>query len=502
MTRKKSRTPKPTPSTADLTQAALDRYRPIFSAEDFAALLTELNQPLLQALRVNPLKTDAHTALPAWAQRYGWQVQPVPYCDHGWWIHSAQTPISQTPEHRLGFYYIQDAASMLPVELFDFPEHPPLILDLAASPGGKTTHIIAKTGDRGLVIANDSSRERLTALRIVLANWSAYGTAMTNFPGEKYGKWFPETFDRVLLDAPCSMENLRSTESHPMRPITARERTSLAGRQARLLASALQAVRTGGQVVYSTCTLALEEDEGVLDAVLKQFHGLIQVDDITPRLPSPAPGLTSDGARVYDPAVEHSARLWPHRFHTSGFFSARLTKLAALPGAKEAPPARSLERIGWVEMDDREANTLYHKIADLYGFDLPAALKAARTALWKFGNAIYAIPLDYLNRFASLPVQGLGLLLGEDVPEGFAPSHEFCSRYGAAFSGSKINLLDEQVSPWLRGEDVPLVSANYSNGQMVILVDSIGRNLGRGRIAPQKIKNLLPHRMLQPGSPG
>lgn len=496
MTRKKSRMPKPAPSAADLTQAALERYRPIFSGEDFAALLAELDQPLVSALRVNPLKAVAGTALPAWAERYGWQVQPVPYCDHGWWISSAQTPISQTPEHHLGLYYIQDAASMLPVELFDFPEGSPLILDLAASPGGKTTHIIAKTGDHGLVIANDSSRERLTALRIVLANWGAFGTAITNFPGEKYGQWFPETFDRVLLDAPCSMENLRSTESHPMRPITARERTSLAGRQARLLASALQAVRTGGQVVYSTCTLALEEDEGVLDTALKQFPGLIQVDDITHRLPSPAPGLTSDGARVYDPAVQQSARLWPHRYHTSGFFSARLTKLAPLPTAHEAPPARALERIGWAEMDDRAANLLYGKFSADYGFDLGAVLNASRAVLWTFGNAIYAIPLGYLNRFASLPVQGLGLLIGEDTPEGFAPSHEFCARYGSGFSSGKIILPDDQVSAWLHGEDAPLPTHTFSSGQMVILTDSIGRNLGRGRIAPNKIKNLLPRRVL------
>ena len=107
---------------------------------------------------------------------------------------------------------------MLPVELFDFKnDRRPLVLDMAASPGGKTTHIISRTCDQGLVIANDSSRSRLTALRLVLQNWGAINKAISGLPGERFGELFPNIFDHVLLDAPCSMESLRSLDSHPMR---------------------------------------------------------------------------------------------------------------------------------------------------------------------------------------------------------------------------------------------------------------------------------------------
>ena len=88
---------------------------------------------------------------------------------------------------------------MLPVELFDLkPDSDQLILDMAASPGGKTTHLISRSGDQSLVIANDSSPDRVTALRLVLQTWGAANTAVTNFPGEKFGGWFPETFDLWL----------------------------------------------------------------------------------------------------------------------------------------------------------------------------------------------------------------------------------------------------------------------------------------------------------------
>jgi hypothetical protein len=147
-------------------------------------LVAELERPLYTAIRINPLKVDPQPALSGWIERYGWTVQPVPYCQHGYWITAARVSPSQTIEHRLGYYYIQDAASMLPVELFDFSgPDAPLMLDMAASPGGKTTHMIARSGDRGLVIANDSSPSRINALRLVLEQWGAVSPAVTRFPG-------------------------------------------------------------------------------------------------------------------------------------------------------------------------------------------------------------------------------------------------------------------------------------------------------------------------------
>ena len=162
---------------------------------------------------------------------------------------------------------------MLPPELFDYDSvEPELVLDLAASPGGKTTHLVDKLGDRGLVIANDASRSRIQALRLALERWGAINIAVTCQPGELFGAWYPGVFDKVLIDAPCSMEGLRTAESHPMRPVTGRERESLSSRQVRLLTGALKAVRVGGQVVYSTCTLAPEEDEAVLLAIKQRLR--------------------------------------------------------------------------------------------------------------------------------------------------------------------------------------------------------------------------------------
>jgi 16S rRNA (cytosine1407-C5)-methyltransferase len=405
MSRKKSKTQAlKGPPSPKIGSDGPEQYRPLLSEEEFGRLAAALQKPLEPALRINPLKVDPRQALEDWKERYAWQVHRVPYCENGWWVSNHPAPISQTIEHRLGFYYIQDAASMLPVELFDWQAiSKPLVLDMAASPGGKTTHLVSKTGDQGLVMANDSSRSRITALRLVLQTWGAASSVVTSFPGEKFGDWFPETFDRVLLDAPCSMHNLRSTDSHPVRPISDKERASLAARQAHLLASAFMAVKPGGQVVYSTCTLAPEEDEGVLQALLDRFPGAARVENVHQRLPVPAPGLATDGSTPFDPQVQQAVRLWPHLYDTSGFFAALITKLDSLDLPAQPPPSRALEKNGLEGLSGREMSMLERQLTDDFGYDLSSSLEKHDLSLWKRGGAIFAIPNPFIQGFRDFP---------------------------------------------------------------------------------------------------
>lgn len=493
---KRKKNQAPAAPTVTARQDALERFRPLLSGQEFELLLTELDRPLFHALRVNPLKADLQD-LARWAERYGWDLEPVRFSPLGRYVRAARVSPGQTIEHRLGRFYIQDAASMLPVELFDLDGlGAPLVLDMAASPGGKTTHLTARTMDRGLVLANDSSASRVTALRLVLQNWGAVNAAVTNFPGESFGYWYPGLFDRVLLDAPCSMQGLRSTEAHPMRAITARERTSLAQRQTRLLISAVQALKVGGQVVYSTCTLEPEEDEGVLDAVMRQFPGCLQIEPSAARLPEPAPGLIDDGENSFLPEVALAARFWPHRYQTAGFFAALLTKTAETPGPSDLPPQRPWLRTGLEALPARAVGDLARWLENEFGFMLEAVLTGQQLSLWRRGREIFALPDPYLQHFGELPFQQLGLPFGEETPDGFIPAHDWVIRYARQFSGGRYVLPPEQVQPWLRGEDwrtAPL--AGLRRGQMVLAVSPEGDVLGRGKISSDRLKNLLPRRL-------
>jgi 16S rRNA (cytosine1407-C5)-methyltransferase len=485
-------------SAADFLEQSLQRFRPLLSTEEFALLSAEVQHPLLPAFRYNPLKTQA-SAVQEWQQRYNWQLTPISFCPQGFRVDdSAGTPLSQTAEHRLGQYYIQEAASMLPAELFDIDSSAPgLTLDLAASPGGKTTHLVARSLDQGFILANDSSQGRMPALRVVLQNWGAVNTAISQFPGEKLGAWFPEVFDRALIDAPCSMQGLRTADSHSSRPVTEKESASLSKRQQALLVSALQAVKVGGQVVYSTCTLLPDEDESVVDAVLRRLGSSVHLVDVQPRLPVPAPGLTHFGEREYTAELARSVRLWPHRLNTAGFFACLFEKTAPVETPEQTSPSRPLERTGFSTCTRGEEQAILHYFTTEFGFGLEAILEKYHLRLVKRLEKLFVFPAAVLDQFSALPLESAGMTLAESSPDGWLPSHEWVSRFGNAFTQKKIEVDEAQTEAWLRGEDLfGFTLSDFKKGQIFILTDARGLILGRGKMLKDRLKNLLPRHLI------
>lgn len=470
----------------------LAAFQPLLSADEFAALQVEVEKALPPAIRLNPLK-----ALPDLAQalsaRYGWTLTPIPFCAEGYRVQvNGGTAVSAALEHRIGQYYIQEAASMLPVAIFDVDEMDEgLTLDLAASPGGKTTHIVARQNDHGLVLANDSSQGRIQALKVVLQHWGATNTAVTRFAGEKFGNWFPNTFDRALIDAPCSMQGLRTAESHDERPVTDKESKALAQRQTALLVSALQAVKIGGQVVYSTCTLLPGEDEGVVEAVLNKFRHAVELMDVNSKLPHPAPGIQQLDGQPYQSDMSRVVRLWPHRYQTAGFFACLLRKTGDLELKKIDAPTHSMEGAGFFEFSYSESEKFTQDFKKWTGYDLSVYLQEHQRTLVKRDARIFLFPRLLLEQFRSLPVQSAGMLLGEWEGDVFIPSHEWVLRFGAHCVNCLVTLDDELFKLFCRGEDLDGFSVGLtSTTDIRVVMDGHGRVAGRGRMMPDRLKNL------------
>ena len=481
------------PSSSNRLSDSLKRFAGILSEDDLRQIIAIQEAGLPTGIRLNPLKTDPTAAIAALAQRYNWQVTPLAFCDHAWLIHSAGFPPGRTIEHRLGEYYLQDAASMVPVSLFDFDTPQPLILDMAASPGGKTTHLIDRAQDQGLILANDASRSRIPALRSVLAAWGGINQVVTNFPGESIGAWFPETFDFVLLDAPCSMENLRPTPNHPLRETTQGERLRLQERQIQLLISGLGALKIGGQIVYATCSLAPEEDEAVIDRVSKAYSGAFVVEQVDDRLPFKTPGLTAFESETYHPTLAHAFRLWPHLTGMSGFFCARLKKVRPLPIAPAAPPSRDLARTGLAPAPPSLQADIFNQLLAEYGFNLQAFLQDSQARLFTRHANVFLIPGAYLEQFSTLPFEYIGMPLGQWLGDTLQPTHEFFSRFGCFFTTGKIRIEDNQVDTWTAGRDIRYPSTDRTpSGQFLLVEDEDGRNLGMGKLLERRLRNMLP----------
>lgn len=475
----------------DAFAAAWEKFRPLVPQNELQAVEESFRKSLSPAFRINRLKMEA-SRLPAMSGRYGWTLEPVPYCETGFRVREFQTAPSLTHEHRAGQYYIQDSASMLPVSLIDqtlLEEHP-LILDLAASPGGKTTHLIDRSRDQGLILANDSSLSRIGALRSVLKNWGSLGQAITNFPGESFGGWFPDTFDIVLLDAPCSMQSLVSIDSHPMRPITEREENALAQRQTALLTSALQALKPGGQLVYSTCTLSPDEDEAVIDRMLRQFGGKIRVLDAARRLPWPAPGLTCTDFQTFDPSLTGSVRLWPHRYETAGFFACLLQKEEPFGSPVSDPPQRPWSKSSFSEVKAADIGSVSDWLKDQLGLDLAALLEEQECQLWQRGTEIWMLPQRFIALYASLPCKSIGMRMASATPAGWIPDNDWLSRFFSRVQGARLALQDpQQQESWLHGEDLRPDEAARPKGSIILATDDQGVFLGCGRVSGERIRN-------------
>ena len=477
--------------------AAIERYRPYLSPADYEQLLASAALSAPSAVRVNLLKSSDPTRdLETWSQRYGWQTSPIPFSNSSRQVISSQTPPGQTLEHRLGYYYVQDAASILPVSLFSTASTRKLVLDMAASPGGKTTQLVDHNLDQDFVIANDSSASRLSALRTVIQIWGSANHAITNFAGERLGDWFPQTFDRILLDAPCSMESLRVSASHPPRPITADERNRLASRQLALLASAAKALKPGGELVYSTCTLAPEEDEAVVNALLDLAPNAFQIDSF-PHSNTQAPGLKTFQDQTFHPTLENSWRVWPHIFETNGFFAVRVTKVADFSAVTAQAPARPFSATGFVPVPQKQLAVFDSQIEDLYGINLISQLTLSGLILHQRGESLHLVPEAYLDSFQTLPFHSLGMPFGKVFHGELSLSVDLVNRFGDLFKANIWTIPSDKVAQWLSGQDLRnLDFQGLKMGAVAMARDDLGRNLGAGKLSANRLRNLLPNRNL------
>jgi NOL1/NOP2/sun family putative RNA methylase len=230
-------------------------------------------------------------------------------------------------EHLLGYYYIQELSSMLPVLVLK-PEKNQLVLDLCASPGSKTTQIASFMENKGTIIANEISMGRLRILATNLERCGVSNCIITRKEGTAFCNRLERQnvqFDKILVDAPCSGEGtLRST---PKTALMWNINTVklLSGMQKKLVASAISLLKKGGELVYSTCTHSPEENEEIVDFILKNFPDEITIESI--KLPIICKqGITEWNKSKYDKEVNKSCRIYPHVANTEGFFIAKFKK--------------------------------------------------------------------------------------------------------------------------------------------------------------------------------
>ncbi len=449
----------------------LTRMAALLGAEESSALAAALEETPLTGLRLNPLKLDTATA----ERLLPWSHTPVPWCPTGWIIDGEQQP-GKHPLHAAGAFYLQEPAAMAVAESLR-PQPGELILDLAAAPGGKTTHLIGLSANQSTIIANEIEASRTRALGENLERWGARRAVITSADPARLAERWGACFDRVLLDAPCSGEGMFRKSAAARTMWSAAHVQGCAVRQSHALAAAAALVKPGGVLVYSTCTFAPEEDEQII-AQLCAHHPDFSLEPL--ELAQLAPGrpdwLAPDQV---DPGVAQTGRIWPHRAPGEGHFIARLRRSRAAEAQSTAglyappQPPRAVQQL-WREF-----------IHNVLGRDV-----AAEYQLLLHNEQLYAVPPNVPLLQGVRIVRG-GWWLGSVRRDRFEPAHSLALGLTAAEIASMPHVDfapdDEQVLRYLQGHPLAIPGAH---GWLLITV--AGLPLGWGRRSQNIIKNAYP----------
>ncbi|RAK95428.1 rRNA (cytosine-C5-)-methyltransferase NOP2 [Aspergillus ibericus CBS 121593] len=312
----------------------------LFTPMEAFAFFEANETPRPVVIRTNTLRTNRRSLAQALINR-GVVLEPVgKWSKVGLQVFESAVPLGATPEYLAGHYILQAASSFLPVMALA-PQPNERVLDMASAPGGKTTYISALMRNTGCVIANDASKPRAKGLIGNIHRLGCKNTIVTHMDARTA---FPRAmggFDRVLLDAPCTGTGVISKDPSVKTSKNERDFLAIPHMQRQLLLAAIDSVdhnsKTGGYVVYSTCSVTVEENEAVVQYVLRKRPNVKLVDTGLGDFGSP--GMTSYMGKHFDAKMTLTRRYFPHRENVDGFFVSKFKKTGPSPATKAGDAA-------------------------------------------------------------------------------------------------------------------------------------------------------------------
>ena len=302
----------------------LEQFMNLIPCSDLMEFLDACETQRPVTIRTNTLKTRRRDLAASLISR-GVNLDPLgEWSKVGLVVYDSQVPIGATPEYLAGHYMLQGASSLLPVMALA-PQPKERVLDMCAAPGGKTTYIAALMKNTGLVVANDVNKDRCKALTANIHRMGVQNAIVCNYDGRKFLKVMAG-FDRILLDAPCSGTGVISKDQSVKTSKSEVDIERCSHMQKELILKAIDMIdstsSTGGYLVYSTCSVLTEENEGVIDYVLKRR--CVKVVDTG--LSFGVPGYTKFREKRFHPSLSLTRRYYPHVHNMDGFFVAKLKK--------------------------------------------------------------------------------------------------------------------------------------------------------------------------------
>ncbi len=433
-----------------------------FLGDEYAAFEAAFQQSRVNSLRLNPRKLE-----PSALRQYFPNLEPVPWCDTGFYV-PFEARAGAHMLHALGAYYVQEASAMAVAQTLE-PLPGERVLDLCAAPGGKSTHLANLMRGQGLLVSNEIVQSRARILAENLERLGLAAVVMNEDPARLAAAW-GSYFDRILVDAPCSGEGMFRKNPDAMLEWSEASVLACAHRQTEILKSAAQLLKSGGTMVYSTCTFSREENEEVIEQFL-ETHPEFALLDVFDEC-----NATDWGFDRGRDDRGFTARLWAHKLRGEGHFIAKLRKNSGDDTSTElefeafAQPFKAkLERKSWLEFQEQ--------------FAVPDKNFAV------FRGEVQLIS-DETPSLETLKVVRAGVPMAEIKAGRLEPHHalsHWFARDKTDIPVLDLELDDPRVQTFLRGETI---ASEGATGWLVVRV--LGLGLAWGKRVGSTIKNHYP----------
>jgi len=428
--------------------------------EDYTIYEEAIKLPPVKAFRVNTDKIS----LQDFEKLNIFSSERIPYVENGYYLEYDK--IGNHPYHHAGLIYVQEPAAMAPAECIDI-EPDWHILDMCAAPGGKSTQLKNKLGEKGILVSNEIIPSRCKILTGNIERLGLDNTVTTCMDTTRLAKTFPHTFDMIMVDAPCSGEGMFRKDENAIDEWSIENVEKCAVRQAEILENAAILLKNGGYIVYATCTFSLEENEMMIDSFL-QLHPEFEIVPVKEKVKqSTEDGISFESCKCEN--IHFARRFYPHKAKGEGQFMAVLHNKYEKPNEINQPIKNNfkIEQVVFDFLDDV-----------LYEYD-------REKVIMYNGNPVYFTP-DFAVKSGS--AFSCGITIGEIRKNYIQPHHQFFMGLGKNFK-RKIELTaeSEDLKRYLHGEEILI---NCENGWAVVCVD--GCTLGGAKVVSGRAKNHYP----------
>lgn len=500
--------------------------------EEYEAFLNSMGQERSYGLRINPLHPVSPEAL---VDKFG--LKRIPWASEGYFYDPSTRP-GHNILHEAGAYYIQEPSAMLPAELADVKPGE-YVCDLCASPGGKSTQVLGKLGEKGFLLSNEIVPQRARVLSQNIERYGSTITCVTNEDTSTLATQFADFFDVCIVDAPCSGEGMFRKDDTAVCEWSPENVIKCQERQLDILENANVMLKDGGRLVYSTCTFAPQEDEVVIAAFLGKHPEYELVEGNISRcgeisLPGDnehntaepshdnakeeikcsyeITGGNPDWAVKYGDGqvdeelvnrigLEKAYRVWPHKTHGEGHFAALLIKKLNkdLINAVCREEKDSNVKLGKAKGNRSARGAVKGDILDAKQGFLQFAKEALNVPdnfcedshFVMFGDHVYLVPgclqSACATGFRGYSLERCGLELGELHNGRFLPAHALSHALNQRFFKNIINVDEKDAAKYICGETI---NAQVEKGWA--LVCFMGAPLGLGKVSGNVVKNHYP----------